>query len=184
MRLPSPRTKRYFWLPSDAGAVRSTTCGNASVNLSSSFARTSFGRLLIASNESTPRRCIHSAICLMRNGGETTSPSVLCSRAGARSWRLTRSLLVTGSRDRFDASRRAHFPRPIDAQGAQECEVVDVDAELNFLVALDDDLRRRFRLVLPVQSDGCVEHDVQVVAFVADPLDLLVDIVGPGDRFV
>src|SRR6266849_5199703 len=158
MRLPSPRTKRYFWLPSDAGAVRSTTCGNASVNLSSSFARTSFGRLLIASNDSSPRRCIHSAICLMRNGGETTSPNVLCSWAGARSWRLTRSLLVTGSGDRFDPSRGAHFPRRVDAEGTQECEVVDVDAELDFLVALDDYFGRRFGLVLPIETDRCVQH--------------------------
>src|SRR5258708_30659271 len=31
MRLPSPRAKRYLRLPSLAGSVTSTTCGNASV---------------------------------------------------------------------------------------------------------------------------------------------------------
>src|SRR5439155_1179816 len=64
---------------------RSTACGNSRVYGSANCARNSFGKLLIASNESTPRLCIHSAICWTRAGGETISLSVACSCAGARS---------------------------------------------------------------------------------------------------
>src|SRR5438876_124403 len=189
MRLPSSRAKRYFRLPSAAGSVRSTTCGNASVKRSARRARRSFGTLVMASNDATPRACTHSSICFTRKGGATTSPSVDASSAGATSCRLG-SLVVTGScRKCGDTTHRAHLSRRVDAEGAKKRQVVDVDAELDFLVALDDQLRRRrcgvlIIAVVFVQTDGRVEDHVEVVALVADALDVAVDVVGAGDRFV
>src|SRR5882672_1160180 len=184
MRLPSARTKRYFWLPSAAGSVRSTTFGKASVKRSSSRARSSFGRLVMASNEAAPRTCIHSSICFTRNGGETTAARVAWRFAGARSWRLAGSF-VTGCRERRDTAHVAHLARRVDAEGSEKREIVHVDAELDFLVALDDQLRRRrgrFLVVriMFVEADGRVEDHVEVVAFVADALDVPVDDVGAG----
>src|SRR5437763_12012005 len=97
---------------------------------------------------------------------------------------------VTGCRERRDAAHVAHLPCRVDAEGAEKREVVDVDAELNFLVALDDQLRGGLFgewLVLRamfVQTDSRVEDDVEVVAFVANALNVPVDIVRGRDRLI
>src|SRR5881392_1506820 len=124
----------------------------------------------MASNDSTLRTCIHSRICLMRNGGATSGSSSRSRADGPRSKRFGRSfVVVTGFSERFDASCRADFAGRIDAEGAEESEVVDVDAELHFVVVLDDELRRGlaslrgrhfFPLALLVQADRGVEHHV------------------------
>src|SRR5437763_12345500 len=101
MRLPSRSVKRYFWLASAAGVVRSITCGKSTLKCSASALRSSFGMFVIASNASTPRTYIQSSICLTRNGGETIVPSACSRRGGARSYRFVLPLLVvTGSSER------------------------------------------------------------------------------------
>src|SRR5437762_1551304 len=118
---------------------------------------------------------IHSSICFTRNGGETISPRVSVSRAGGRSWRFGSSFVFTGG-ERFDAAQAAHLARRIDAEGAEQGQVVDVDAELHFLVVLHHQLGGGRRLgllfILSIEADRGVEDDVEVVAFVPDSLDL------------
>src|SRR6266550_8202582 len=106
-------------------------------------------------------------------------PGAVCGARSADS-------VVTGSRERLDAPRGLYLASRIDAEGAEEGQVIDVDAELDLLVALHNHLGRRgvFFLALLVQTDRGIEHDIEVVAFVADLLNLLVDVIRSGDRFV
>src|SRR6185295_19182742 len=190
MRLPSASLKRYFWLPSVAGSVRLSTSGCATLKRSASRPRTSFGILVIASNESTPWRCSHSSICRMRNAGETTSASALSSCAGGRSYRFTRSVVTGRLRERLDAAGPLHFPGRIDADGAEHRQVIHVDTELHFAQRLGRHERGRrlsiHRLIgiLLVETDRRVEHDVEVIAFVADQLDVPVHVVRARDRLI
>src|SRR4051794_94384 len=146
---------------------------------------------VIASNASTPRTYIHSSICFTRNGGETIVPSACSRRGGARSYRLMLLLVVTSRRHRLRTAGASHLSGRIDAESAQEREVVHVDAELHLAVALDQHARGwfgrgRFDVIAveAVQADGGIENHVEVVALVADPLNVFVDVVGARDRIV
>ena len=86
-------------------------------------------------------------------------------------------------RDRFDAAQRPHLACRIDPQRSQQREVVDVDSEDDVLVVLHDELRCRLRIGIGdvfsffVEADRCVQNNVQVVPFLANLLDLTIDIV-------
>jgi hypothetical protein len=92
--------------------------------------------------------------------------------------------------ERLDAAGAAHLAGRVDAEGAEERQVVDVDAELHFLVVADYELGGGLRRALllffigAIEADRGVEHDVEVVALVADFLNLSVDVFGAGDRLV
>ena len=131
------------------------------VNRSASAARTSFGRFVIASNESTPRTCIHSSICRTRNGGDTTSAERPLQLRGREIVEIdsavTSSLAAVSSFVAAGASgstRRADFTLRVGSmpRDAEQREIVHVDAELHFLRRRRAGRRprRRRRLSAPV----------------------------------